>query len=105
LLTCENCPVVHYLHDLRGCPRVPAGDHWLRRQIPSRLWPPVLPRYLIEDGPLRREAGLLRRIEWTVRVPALLATESETGDEGDDDNEWGVLKCHVKARKPGGRSA
>jgi hypothetical protein len=40
-----------------------------------------------------------------VRVPALLATESETGDEGDDDNEWGVLKCHVKARKPGGRSA
>jgi hypothetical protein len=32
--------------------------------------------------------GLLRRIEWSVRVPALWATESQAGDEGGDDNEW-----------------
>jgi hypothetical protein len=38
--------------------------------------------YLIEDGPPRREAGLLRGIEWSVRVPALRATESDTGNEG-----------------------
>ena len=31
------------------------------------------------------------------------ATESETGDEGDDDRA-GILKCQVKAQRPGGRS-
>jgi hypothetical protein len=88
LLTSGNCPLVHCLHDLRGRQRAPAGDHRLRREVPSPLWLPVLPGYLIEDGPPRREAGLLRRIEWNVRVPALWATESETGEEGDDENEW-----------------
>jgi len=62
-----------------------------------------LPRYLIEDGPPHREAGLLRRIERSVPVPALWATESEIGDEGDDDRAR-ILKCQVKAQKPGGRS-
>src|SRR5271166_616260 len=102
-LTCGNCPIVQDLHHLRGRQRDPAGDHRLRRRVPSRPWLPVLPRYLIEDGPPHREAGLLRRIEWSVRVPALWATESETGDEGDGGRA-GIMKCQVKAQKPGGRS-
>jgi hypothetical protein len=83
----------------------PADDHRLRRQVPSRPWLSVVPKYLIEDGPPHREAEPLRRIEWSVPVPAPWATESEAGDEGGDDNECEILKCQFKARKPDGRSA
>jgi len=38
----------------------------------------------------------LRRIKRSVLVPALPATESETGDEGDDDRA-GIMKRQVKA--------
>jgi hypothetical protein len=66
---------------------------------PDRAWLALLAvtlpveRLAATEGPhrrraLHRETGLLRRGEWSVRVPALWATGSETGDEGDDDNEW-----------------
>jgi hypothetical protein len=31
--------------------------------------------------------------------------ESERGDEEDDDSERAILKCQVRGKKPGGRSA
>ena len=55
--------------------------------MPSSLWLPVLPKHLIEDEPLHWEPGLLRRIKWSVPVPALWVTQSETGEKGDNDNE------------------
>jgi len=76
-LTCGNCPYFQDLHHLRGRRRAPAGDHRLRRQTPSSLWLPVLPKHLIEDEPLQREPGLLRRIK-SVRAcgPGFVLTPS-----------------------------
>ena len=58
-----------------------------RRQTPSSLWLPVLPKHLIEDEPLHWEPELLSRIKSSVPVPALWATQSETGDKRDNHNE------------------
>ena len=54
--------------------------HEFRPQIPSQLWLPPLPRYLIrEAASSESETAAPDRVE---------ATESETGDEGGDDYEW-----------------
>jgi hypothetical protein len=73
--------------------------------VMSRQVPPVHQvRTSAEDEPLHWEPGLLRRIKWSVPVPALWATQSETGEKGDNDNERESRNARSEAQsRAGGR--